>query len=184
MSDTGTTTTTDAGTTTDNGQKPTTFSQAEVDRIVQERLGREKQRFADYDDLKAKASKFDDLDAASKSELQKATERAEAAEKRATEAADRAKASDIRSAVTAAATTAGAIDIDAVLALIPSNAVTVGDDGRVTGADTAVKALLESKPYLVGRFTGRNGSAEGGARGEEASGSDMNALIRRAAGRG
>lgn len=33
-----------------------TFTQADVDRIVKERLERERKRFADYDDLKAKAS--------------------------------------------------------------------------------------------------------------------------------
>jgi hypothetical protein len=33
----------------------TTFTQADVDRIVKERVAREKAKFADYDDLKAKA---------------------------------------------------------------------------------------------------------------------------------
>lgn len=32
-----------------------TFTQADVDRIVRERVKRERERFADYDDLKAKA---------------------------------------------------------------------------------------------------------------------------------
>lgn len=56
-------------------------SQEELNRIIAERISREKAKYADYTDLKAKASKFDELDAASKSELQKATERAEAAER-------------------------------------------------------------------------------------------------------
>jgi hypothetical protein len=33
----------------------TTFTQADVDRIVRERVAREKAKYADYDDLKAKA---------------------------------------------------------------------------------------------------------------------------------
>lgn len=54
-----------------------TFTQEEVDRIIGERLGREKAKFADYDDLKEKAAKFDEIEEANKTELQKATEKAE-----------------------------------------------------------------------------------------------------------
>ena len=54
-----------------------TFTQDEVNAIVGERLAREREKFADYDSLKEKATKFDEAEEASKSELQKATERAE-----------------------------------------------------------------------------------------------------------
>ena len=36
-------------------QQEQTFTQADVDRIVRERVKREREKFADYDDLKAKA---------------------------------------------------------------------------------------------------------------------------------
>lgn len=55
-----------------------TFTQDELNAIVNDRLGREKAKYADYADLKAKAEKFDKLEEASKSELQKATEKATA----------------------------------------------------------------------------------------------------------
>lgn len=55
-----------------------TFTQAEMDAIIGERLSRERAKYADYDDLKAKATKFDAAEEASKSELQKATEKAQA----------------------------------------------------------------------------------------------------------
>jgi len=61
-------------------------SQEEFDRMVGARLERERAKFADYDDLKAKASKYDEVDEANKTELQKAVERAEAAEKKLTPA--------------------------------------------------------------------------------------------------
>lgn len=61
-------------------------SQEQLDKILGSRLERERAKFADYDGLKEKASKFDELEQASKSELQKAIERAEAAEKTASEA--------------------------------------------------------------------------------------------------
>lgn len=52
-----------------------TFTQAEVDAIVGERLARDRAKYADYDDIKAKADKFDQMEEKNKSELQKAIER-------------------------------------------------------------------------------------------------------------
>lgn len=54
-----------------------TFTQKELDSIVAERLKRERSKYEGFDELKAKAAKFDELEEASKTELQKATERAE-----------------------------------------------------------------------------------------------------------
>lgn len=68
----------------DGGDK--TFTQAELDRIVADRLNREKGKYADYEDVKAKASKLDELEAANKSEAEKANARAEAAERKAAQA--------------------------------------------------------------------------------------------------
>ena len=58
-------------------------SQDELDRVLARRLERERAKFADYDEIKTKAAEFDKVAEASKTELQKAVERAEAAEKRA-----------------------------------------------------------------------------------------------------
>ena len=58
-----------------------TFTQSEVDSIVKDRLTRERAKFPDYDDLKAKAARLDELEEASKTELQKATDRAEKLQK-------------------------------------------------------------------------------------------------------
>ena len=54
-----------------------TFNQQELDAIISDRLKRERDKYADYEALKAKAAKLDEIEEASKSELQKATERAE-----------------------------------------------------------------------------------------------------------
>lgn len=53
--------------------QPQTFTQDDVNRIVAKRVA----RYADYDELKQKAAKFDEQVEAGKSELQKATERAQ-----------------------------------------------------------------------------------------------------------
>lgn len=59
-------------------------TQADLDRILGDRLARERAKFGDYEELKTKASKLDELEEAQKTELQKLTERAEAAEAKAT----------------------------------------------------------------------------------------------------
>lgn len=65
---------------TGEGQERT-FTQEEVDKLVESRLWREREKYKDYEDLKAKADKYDAAEEAQKSELQKATERADALQK-------------------------------------------------------------------------------------------------------
>lgn len=58
-------------------QPERTFTQAEMDAIIGDRLKRERAKYSDYEDLKAKASAYDAAEEASKSDLQKANEKAE-----------------------------------------------------------------------------------------------------------
>jgi uncharacterized protein YdiU (UPF0061 family) len=51
-----------------------TFTQAELDAIVGDRLKRERAKYADYEDVKAKAQQFDAAQEAAKSDLEKAVE--------------------------------------------------------------------------------------------------------------
>lgn len=57
-------------------QTERTFTQAEMNAIISDRLTRERSKYADYDDLKAKAAQFDAAQEAGKTELQKANEKA------------------------------------------------------------------------------------------------------------
>ena len=52
-----------------------TFTQAELDAIVKDRLKRDREKFADYDTLKEKAAKYDEAEEKNKSELEKANEK-------------------------------------------------------------------------------------------------------------
>ncbi|WP_280246162.1 hypothetical protein [Nocardia abscessus] len=61
----------DAAPTSEQKPAEKTLTQSEVDRIVAERVAREKQKFADYDDLKAAATRLKDIENANKSEQQK-----------------------------------------------------------------------------------------------------------------
>ena len=66
------------GTNQAAGQKQPerTFSQAEVDAMIGERLSRERAKYADYEQIKAKADQFTAQEEASKTELQKALDKA------------------------------------------------------------------------------------------------------------
>lgn len=62
-------------------QEERTFTQAELDEIVKSRLAKERAKYTNYEELQKKASKFDEMEEVNKSELQKATEKAEALQK-------------------------------------------------------------------------------------------------------
>lgn len=55
-----------------------TFTQDEVNQMIGERLAREKAKYSNYEELEAKAQKFDEIEEKSKTELQKAQEERDA----------------------------------------------------------------------------------------------------------
>ena len=70
--------TADAGDNTeDKGFKPIE-SQEDLDRIIEKRLARERAKFADYEEVKAKAAKVDEIEEEKKSDLQRALDQIEA----------------------------------------------------------------------------------------------------------
>lgn len=52
-----------------------TFTQEELNAIVSDRLAREKAKYEGFEELKSKAAKYDELEEANKSEMQKAQEK-------------------------------------------------------------------------------------------------------------
>jgi hypothetical protein len=156
------------------------FSQTDVDRIVQDRLAREHQKYEGFDELQKKAAQFDKLEEEQKSELQKALDRVEKAEKDSTDATTRVHDAILKTAVAVEAAKKNVIDIDAALALIDRAALEFDDDGNPKNIAETMDALLKAKPYLVGGGTTQ--SADQGARGGAGETPDMNTLLRQAAG--
>ena len=76
-----------------------TFTQDEVNAIVKGRLEKESAKFADYEELQKKASKLDEIEEANKTELQKATEKADALQKQIDEMTKATELRDIREKV-------------------------------------------------------------------------------------
>lgn len=118
-------------------------TQDELDRRVGERLARERAKFADYDELKAKAAKLDEVEAANKSELQKAQD---AIAERDAKLADLPK--QVRSQVlrfASIANTKGFLDPEDALLFIDSH-VDLADQAAV---ESALDELATRKPHLV-----------------------------------
>lgn len=67
-----------------------TFTQDQVNDFLAKEKGKWQQQHADYDDLKAKAAKLDELEAASRTDVEKAAQRAADAEQKAADAEARA----------------------------------------------------------------------------------------------
>ena len=144
-------------------QSDRTFTQAEVDRILKERLDRERQaakkktadQYGDYDQLKAKAAKLQELEDAAKSDEEKRAEKYSALEAQMAEmqsqnarlAADREQAL-VRAAVVSAATRLEFIDPDDAWRYVDMTAIAVEAD-KVTGVEEALKAVAEAKDYLL-----------------------------------
>ena len=62
-------------------QEERTFTQAELNAIVQKRIAETAAKFENYEELKEKAAKYDTIEEESKTELQKVMERADALKK-------------------------------------------------------------------------------------------------------
>lgn len=125
-----------------------TYTKADVERMIKSRFA----KFEDYEALKDKAARLDEIEQANKSELEKLVERAEKAERERDEIAQRATQQQVKSAIVSEASRQGAIDPEDIVALIDSASV-LGEDGEITNVEQAVRSLLEAKPHLSGPRT-------------------------------
>lgn len=72
-----------------------TFTQADLDRIVADRIKRERDKYADYNDLKQSAQRLSELEDAQKTEAQRLTEAREAEQAARTAAEERAQQAEL-----------------------------------------------------------------------------------------
>jgi len=140
-----------------------TFTQQQVDSMIRERVARLKaEPPADYEDLKAKAAKLEEIETANQSDLEKERDRAAKAEERATKIEAEAREIRVRAALVAEAAKPGRniVDIDAAIALLDRDALDLDADGNPTNIASAMDSLLKAKPFLVAS----DGGADLGAR--------------------
>jgi hypothetical protein len=124
-------------------------TQADVDRIVAERVAREQKKFADYADVKAKASKLDQLEAANATELERAVKAAR--DEVNAEWAQKANTRLVAAEARALAASNRFRDASDAVRFIDLTGVPVSDDGAVD-TDAIAKQLAQlakDKPYLI-----------------------------------
>lgn len=136
-------------------------SQEEFNRIITDRISRVNAKYADYADLKNKASQFDQLTESQKTEAQKQ--------------ADALKATEAR------ATTAEARLARAEAAIKYKNLT--AEDLELLGTGTPDEIDARAK-RLSERLTPPDPDFDGGVRRTAPGGKDMNSIIRKAAGLG
>lgn len=175
-----------AGTGAEPGQQPAatpaagTFTQADIDRIVKDRLERErakaKEQYGDYDQLKQAAAKLREIEDANRSEIDKAAERTKTLEAQLAQAeADKARLAQerqdalVRSAIVAKATAARFLDPDDAARFIDMAAIQIKENGAIEGIEPQLEALGKAKPYLLQqtpRLSPTNPGAGSGTGGE------------------
>lgn len=129
--------------TTPTGQEPTgAGTESELDRMKRE-LAATRQEAAGY------RVKLKEYEQASMTELQRAQAQAKEAQDKLSAHEARVREMSLRIEIERAARKLGIVDEDAAARLIDSSAITLGADGKVSGVDAALDALVKSRPWLV-----------------------------------
>lgn len=145
------------------GEQERTFSQADVDRLMGERAARARQaavnellqelEIENLDTLRGTVQAQRQAQEAQMTELQKAQRRIQELDEERKRLAAENRTRVIETEVITAATALGFRNPRDGMALADLTAVAVGDDGKVTGVEEALKALLEARPYLKAEAT-------------------------------
>lgn len=132
------------------------FSQEALDKIVGQRLAEERQKFANYDDLKAQSEELQKLKDGQKSDLERTQEGLTAAEKARQEAegerekiANELRNERVRVAVLEAASGKKIVSPTAAVKLLDHSEVEFDDDGKPTNIDTLLDGLVAEHEFLL-----------------------------------
>jgi len=137
---------------------PSTLSDEDLSKVFDdERLFRHK-RFEQLRTEAKKAKEYEEAQKKAEEERLKAQgefqKLAEQKDQELQQLKEQAKTERLNSKILTEAIQAGAVDPDAVLALIDKTKITYGDDGSVSGVKEAVEELLAQKPYLLKQIKG------------------------------
>ena len=136
-------------TTTEPSPAPEqTFTQEQVNRMQAQTKRETRAQFADYNELKTRAARADELEQEKLTEAERMEARAIDAEKRAADAQQQVASAMIASEVKVRASAMGVVDPDAAFVLLDRSNVRYDATEGVTGVDDALASLLEAKPYL------------------------------------
>ena len=153
---------TPAETPTNTPVQFTPEQQEQINRLVAQTKRETRQQFSDYNDLKTRATRADELEQEKLTDAEKLEARAVEAERKYSNAQQEIAQAMIASEVKVRASAMGIVDPDAAFLLIDKSNVRYDADGGVTGVDDALTNLMESKPYLKGTNRTPNINPESG----------------------
>lgn len=114
-------------------------------------------------------------------DLQKAEAAKKASDEKATKLEGDLKTERIKNAVLAEASKANFADPQDAYAMIDHSELEISADGKVTGVVDAIKALVKSKPYLVGAEENPRYDINGGDKGKGPKGADVEEIKKKKA---
>lgn len=158
-------------------EQPKTFTESDVNKIVEKRLNRERKSWE-------KKVEEDKIKAAMTVEEKLKAEKLEA-EIKANEAITKANQRLIKSEIVSKAGQIGVIDIDAAYKLLNKDDIEIDEDGNITGVDEAIKDLITKKPYLLKKATtepNNSGDDQGQSNNKKSKSTSFNDMIRKATG--
>ena len=138
-------------TTAEPSNTPVQFTpeqQTQINRMQAQTKRETRQQFADYNDLKTRAARADELEQEKLTDTEKMEARAVEAERKVADAQQQIASAMIASEVKVRASAMGIVDPDAAFLLLDRTNVRYDADGGVSGVDDALTNLIEAKPYL------------------------------------
>lgn len=143
----------------DDPEPTKTFSQEDLDKIVADRIARERKKYADYEDVKKKAEEYEKAleekrlaELSEKERLEELAKKYEAEKQTLSSELEQMRESVKREKIVnefiKVATALNIAYIDDALKLADLSAVTVDEEG-VKGVKEAVEALVQHKPFLL-----------------------------------
>lgn len=128
-----------------------TFTQAELEAIVRERLQRERQKFADYEALKKAAEELQAIRESQKSEAEKTQEKLARLEQEYQAERDKRRAAMLQAKVVSIAGKLGAVDPQDANFIMATQSIDPDSDGADSDIQNVIEGLKATKPYLFAR---------------------------------
>lgn len=155
---------------TEPKEETKTLTQEQVDEVVAKRLERERKKYEDYDDIKAKLVTFEQAEEERKKQEMTEVERLqvekdEAAKKAiealelAQKAKEKANARILNTEIKSIARSLNANDPNDVLALLDKSEINIDEEGNIQGVESAVETLKVSKPWMFKQAIGVDASS-------------------------
>ena len=125
-----------------------TFTQEELNVLVGRARIEERQKYGDFEVLKAEAEEGRKLKLAQMTETERLQVELAEAQRKAIDADERTASAMIQSEIKVKAAQMGIVDPDAAVLLVDRTAIVYSEDSGVKGVPEALNALMEAKPYL------------------------------------